>query len=476
MSHKQPGLFFLLILAFASFCMRVKAQSPCTVPPNCIVNNEVGAPQPNGDMNSTPGNLVNGWYVSHGTPTLFGNDCPTSTNNCSIWMWSYSGGGEGVFTCYNFQAGQTYELCFWVRNTNAITGNGHLQIWMTNNFSEYQNGFSLPPQNVTGQLIDSSFINNQNWVQLSFTITPTANFNTLLIYPFMSGPPINNLQYELQIDDIRITPPGSGGGNYTISSTQNPIDWCGSTQLCVANLPQGATVNWQPAFALNTVTGNCVTAAPCSTTTYTAIVNAPAGCPNACSPQSAGDTLSITVNALQPQVQLVTTGPAQCGDPVWLTASLPQSNCVLNGQWLLPNGSVVSGDSLLVVASGVAPNSNYQYQLFSPDSACITSGASINIDAALSEGPVYIPNTITPNGDNLNDLFTAYSAGFSYFNLKIFNRWGEHIFETSDPATGWNGACNGNVVQQDTYVYVVEYQTNCSLSRRKKTGHVNIIR
>lgn len=229
-------LYFMLLLIFAGVNL-MRAQSPCAVPPNCIVNNEVGAPQPNGDMNATPNNLVNGWYVSHGTPTLFGNDCPTSTNNCSIWMWSYSGSGEGVFTCFNFQAGQTYGLCFWVRNTNAIAGNGHLQIWMTNNYTEYQNGFSLPPQTVVGQFIDSSFINNQNWTQLTFTITPTANFNTLLIYPFMSGPPINNLQYELQIDDIRITPPGTGGGNYTLSSTQDPIDWCSSTQLCVNNLP-----------------------------------------------------------------------------------------------------------------------------------------------------------------------------------------------------------------------------------------------
>lgn len=451
------------------------AQSPCAVPPNCIVNNEVGAPQPNGDMNSSAGNQVNGWYISHGTPTLFGNDCPTSTNNCSIWMWSYSGGGEGVFTCFNFQAGQTYELCFWVRNTNAIFGNGHLQIWMTNNFTENQNGFSLPPQTVVGQFIDSSFTNNQNWTQLTLTITPTANFNTLLIYPYMSGPPINNLQYELQIDDIRITPPGSGSGNYTISSSQDPIDWCNSTQLCVNNLPQGATVNWQPAFALNTTSGSCVVASPCSTTIYNAIVNAPSGCPNACSAQSGSDTLSITVNTLLPQVQLLASGPAQCGDPILLTPLL-QTNCTLTGQWLTPGGTVVNNDSLVILSAGPLQFGNYAYQLYSADSSCLTTASTIAIDAESTDEPVYIPNTITPNSDNRNDFFTAYSSGFSFFNLKIFDRWGELIYETSDPATGWNGTCSGNVVQQDTYVYVVEYQTNCSLSRRKKTGHVNIIR
>ncbi|MCU0433995.1 MAG: gliding motility-associated C-terminal domain-containing protein [Bacteroidia bacterium] len=476
MSPKRPAFYFLLILAFASLSLGVKAQSPCAVPPNCIVNNEVGAPQPNGDMNSTTNNVVNGWYISHGTPTLFGNDCPTSTNNCSIWMWSYSGTGEGVFTCFNFLAGQTYELCLWVRNTNAIIGNGHLQIWMTNNFIENQNGFSLPPQTVVGQLIDSSFINNQNWTQLTFTITPTSNFNTLLIYPYMAGPPINNLQYELQIDDIRITPPGSSGGNYTISSTQDPIDWCSNTQLCVNNLPQGATVAWQPANALSSTTGSCVVAEPCSNTSYSAIISLPAGCANACSPQSGGDTLSITVNVNSPQVQLVSTGPAQCGDPVLLTALFPPGSCNLAGQWVSPNGTVVNNDSLWITQLNSVQTGNYVYQLFSADSSCTFSGNAISLDAIASEAAVYIPNTITPNSDDRNDFFTAYSTGFSYFNMKIFDRWGEMIFETSNPATGWNGTCNGRIVQQDTYVYVIEYQTDCSLSRRKKTGHVNIIR
>jgi gliding motility-associated-like protein len=82
-------------------------------------------------------------------------------------------------------------------------------------------------------------------------------------------------------------------------------------------------------------------------------------------------------------------------------------------------------------------------------------------DPGSSKYKAYIPNAFTPkNGDLLNDNYLPrmayYDSGMVY-QLKIFNRWGEMVFETSDPAIGWDGTYRGNVSPMDVYVYIIEY-------------------
>lgn len=105
-----------------------------------------------------------------------------------------------------------------------------------------------------------------------------------------------------------------------------------------------------------------------------------------------------------------------------------------------------------------------------------TSSDTVELVGTLGESVLYVPNTITPNGNGLNDVFYAYSSDITSLHMRIFNRWGELIFETTDPNDGWDGTCNGSRVQEDTYVYVIEYSTTCSGDGQKRTGHVNVIR
>ncbi len=89
--------------------------------------------------------------------------------------------------------------------------------------------------------------------------------------------------------------------------------------------------------------------------------------------------------------------------------------------------------------------------------------------------PLWVPNTITPNNDGINDVFQAYGESIEGFSMKIFDRWGVKIFETTDFAQPWTGGVSDEYyVQNDTYVWVIEYDT---LERRTKlVGHVNVIR
>lgn len=90
---------------------------------------------------------------------------------------------------------------------------------------------------------------------------------------------------------------------------------------------------------------------------------------------------------------------------------------------------------------------------------------------------VYVPSGFTPNGDGLNDLFRVTGVEvISEFNLKIFNRWGQIIFETNDKTKGWDGKLKGTVLSTGTFVYILKYtESNTGLSQTLK-GTVTLIR
>jgi gliding motility-associated-like protein len=86
---------------------------------------------------------------------------------------------------------------------------------------------------------------------------------------------------------------------------------------------------------------------------------------------------------------------------------------------------------------------------------------------------VFVPSAFTPNSDGINDIFRIKGENLQNFTLKVFNRWGEVIFESSNPNDGWDGKFQGNPVQNDTYVYQV---TAKNLVGRNLTGAVTLIR
>ena len=74
---------------------------------------------------------------------------------------------------------------------------------------------------------------------------------------------------------------------------------------------------------------------------------------------------------------------------------------------------------------------------------------------------VSIPKAFTPNNDNLNDMLKIeYGAGLKVFHfLKIFNRWGNMVFQTTNLNQGWDGNMNGIPQEMDAYTYFISYVT-----------------
>lgn len=73
----------------------------------------------------------------------------------------------------------------------------------------------------------------------------------------------------------------------------------------------------------------------------------------------------------------------------------------------------------------------------------------------------HMPNAFTPNGDGVNDGFLGkgFLEGATDFNMTIWNRWGELVFETSDPDASWNGQAQntGGMSPAGVYVYLVTF-------------------
>lgn len=101
---------------------------------------------------------------------------------------------------------------------------------------------------------------------------------------------------------------------------------------------------------------------------------------------------------------------------------------------------------------------------------------SISNEALALQPPrFYVPNAFAPKG--LNNLFSPVSVFIDAadYNFKIYNRWGNMIFETSEINQGWDGKYEGEFCPQGVYVYSIKYK-NSQNKLIEKTGTVTLMR
>jgi gliding motility-associated-like protein len=64
----------------------------------------------------------------------------------------------------------------------------------------------------------------------------------------------------------------------------------------------------------------------------------------------------------------------------------------------------------------------------------------------------YYPNSFSPNGNGLNDIYLTYGKGIKIFHMDVFNKWGELLFSSDDITKGWDGFYKGSMVPPGVYV------------------------
>ncbi|RMG82731.1 MAG: gliding motility-associated C-terminal domain-containing protein, partial [Bacteroidetes bacterium] len=122
-----------------------------------------------------------------------------------------------------------------------------------------------------------------------------------------------------------------------------------------------------------------------------------------------------------------------------------------------------------------SPTETTEYMLWVKDEKGCTNTDSILITVEIRCGDLFIPNVFTPNDDNDNDLVYVYSPCIQEIEFRIYDRWGNNVFTTTDPSIGWDGTYNGKPAQSGVYAYIVK----ALLINGKETvkqGNITLIR
>jgi len=109
--------------------------------------------------------------------------------------------------------------------------------------------------------------------------------------------------------------------------------------------------------------------------------------------------------------------------------------------------------SYSLFAQNIIENKVYRVTAYKNGNNLITSTS--NYAEVIPPVNIYVPNAFTPNGDGINDTFGVKGEGIRNFQLLIYNRWGEKIFETTNPRQQWDGLYAGQPAEQGTYVVQV---------------------
>lgn len=98
----------------------------------------------------------------------------------------------------------------------------------------------------------------------------------------------------------------------------------------------------------------------------------------------------------------------------------------------------------------------YNYSVFIESVNQCTGYDSIEV-WVVSQGSLFVPSAFSPNGDGLNDVLKPISVGYKSFEyFRVFNRWGEVVFETNRIGDGWDGNFRGKTADISTYFWMLK--------------------
>lgn len=222
----------------------------------------------------------------------------------------------------------------------------------------------------------------------------------------------------------------------------------------------GVTYVWNPTNGLSSSTGNSPMADPLINTTYTVIATDVNGCTNSAVvsvgvtviPQVyAGHDTTILINSSHYIYDATTNGTGFIWSPdLWIdnTGNL--------------NPTVTPLETSVYILTAVNGN------------GCTASDSvTIFIDPNLY---LLFPSAFSPNGDGANDFFRPVFFNVSDYNLKIYNRWGQLIFESNDPKLGWDGKFNGEYQEVGVYIFIAEAKGFLPGSNKIIDGNITLLR
>jgi gliding motility-associated-like protein len=201
----------------------------------------------------------------------------------------------------------------------------------------------------------------------------------------------------------------------------------------------------------------------------------------------ASGNYSVTVSNEWCSVPMVIKVPATAGPEAHFTANADflyegqnfifhdASEGAVDWYWNFGDGQQNTGAaevSHLYSETGV-----YEVSLIVSDRNACRDTAKMNVRMEFPD-IFFMPNAFTPNDDGLNDEFGPswrLPERISDFTMIIYNRWGEEIFESNDPAKGWDGRKNGQIAPDGVYTWLMFYKEDPGL-KKEFTGQVSLLK
>lgn len=190
-----------------------------------------------------------------------------------------------------------------------------------------------------------------------------------------------------------------------------------------------------------------------------------------------GCSTSFTTTVPEPQNGLADILPEdttiQLGHSVQLFATLsPFSASTITSYSWSPNVGLSCLDCANPVATPYKQQTDYVVTVTYNNNCLATASIQVTVENNL---PVFIPNTFTPNGDGNNDVFQIYGQGIKVIDLKIFNRWGEKVYESSNQYAGWDGSFKGEIQNPSVFAYTVRI-TFLDNKQIDRVGSITLVR
>lgn len=399
--------------------------------------------------------------VTLGEPTVLNASATSLPGTCNGNDGSISVTGSGGTPAYQYSVdnGTTYQS-----SPNFVVSGGAYP----NVLVKDANGCTAST-NVNVVLIDNMFLEVGNDTTICYGSSDTLrpNTNTEVNWFLWTSPNanINTLNYDTIKNPIA-TPTDTATyylwakwgvcerrDTITINVLHKPIPYAGpDLYVCyndhhtiitgsASNLSGAVTYAWTPVDSLGTPNNYETTAYPDTTQQYVLTVSDLYGCNF-----NVTDTMTIFV---QPPV------PAFAGNDTIAVLGQPHQ--------LMGSGGV-QYDWTPATPLNFASIANPMATLFNDQRFIVKVtdiGGCIGYDTVYVQvysGPTYkIPNSFTPNGDGLNDIFRAIPVGIAYTEwFRIFNRYGELVFSSNQWMKGWDGNAMGKPAAPGAYVWMVK--------------------
>lgn len=209
------------------------------------------------------------------------------------------------------------------------------------------------------------------------------------------------------------------------------------------------TYEWSPSAGLNNAFLAGPLATPASTTTYRVIGTDDKKC--------FSDTGYVPVKVYPiPTIDAGQDKTINTGQSIELKPVV--STDVSRVIWVSSPGIVSTNGNNIIVK----PRETTTYTAEAVNAGGCKSKDNVTVYVVCNGANIFIPNTFTPNGDGVNDIFYPRGSGlFRIKSMRIYSRWGEMMYEKTefvpnDVNAGWNGTFKGKVLTPDVYVYTIE--------------------